>query len=67
LGVVCSAAESVAAPGAALFSVLVEEQPAVTNIKAADRANPIIFFKSIPPMSLDGNRAIPLAQLTFGR
>jgi hypothetical protein len=55
--VVFSAAESVAAPAALVFWA-VEEQPATTNIKAKDRARPIIFFKAFLHVSVEsGNPA----------
>jgi hypothetical protein len=49
LGVVFSAAESVASPGAALFSVMPEEQPAITNIRVVAIASRVWFFKPILP------------------
>jgi hypothetical protein len=52
LGVVFSAAESVATPGTALFSVLVEEQPEITKVRAAASANRVCVFKAILPWSV---------------
>ena len=58
---VFSAAESVAYPGAELFGVLVEEQPAIANIRAAASVNRVWFFKATLPVNLGNDQAVLFA------